>query len=59
MKRSGATYPLSAQARVAAEGNAGGPQVEPTRGPTGRRDVLIAIGAIVAVVAGVVVLLFA
>jgi hypothetical protein len=47
------------QARVAAEGNAGGPQVEPTRGPTDRRDLMIAIGAIVAVAAGVVVLLFA
>lgn len=46
------------QARGAAEGKAGGPQMEPTRGPTDRRDLVIAIGAIAAVVAGVLVLLF-
>jgi hypothetical protein len=47
-----------AQARVSAEGNAGGPQIAPSRGPTNRRDLAIAIGAIAAVIAGVLALLF-
>lgn len=47
------------QARVAAEGRDAGPQIGPNRGPTNRRDLLIAIGAVVVVVAAVLALVFA
>ncbi len=47
-----------AQARGAAEGKAGGPQIGPNKGPTDRRDLAIAIGAIAAVAAIVLALAF-
>ena len=47
------------QARIAAEGNDAGPQIGPNRGPTNRRDLLIAVGAVVAVAAAVLALVFA
>ena len=47
-----------AQARVAADGKAGGPQIGPNKGPTNRRDLAIAIGAIAAVAAIVLALAF-
>lgn len=47
-----------AQARVAADGKNAGPQIGPNKGPTDRRDLSIAIGAIAVVVAGVLALVF-
>lgn len=47
-----------AQARGAAEGRAGGPQIGPNKGPTDRRDLAISIGAIAAVAAVVLALAF-
>ena len=44
------------QARAAADGGDAGPTIGPKRGPTDRRDVVIAVAAI-AVVAVIVVLL--
>lgn len=44
------------QARVAADGKDAGPQIGPNKGPTDRRDLLIAIGAVAAVVGAVLAL---
>jgi hypothetical protein len=44
------------QAHVAAESKSAGPQIGPHKGPTDRRDLVIAIAAIAVVVAGVLAL---
>jgi hypothetical protein len=45
------------QGRAAAEGNAGGPSMTPFRGGHDKRDVLIAVAIVAALVIGVIVLL--
>lgn len=47
-----------AQARVAADGKHAGPHIGPNKGPTDRRDLWIAVGAVVVVAAGVLALVF-
>ncbi len=44
------------QGRGAAEGRAGGPSMTPGRGPTNRRDAVIAVMAVVGVIGAIVLL---
>jgi hypothetical protein len=46
------------QARVAADSRSTGPRIGPNKGPTDRRDLVIAIGAIAAVAAAVLLIVF-